>query len=268
MRDRLGSRHGRHGLEKGSAITVSNLPPVIRRLQFTLSVCFAAALLLAGCEQTPVRDTTPSSDALERRIAPSMPVDMPTNAPDWLPLHGAPRVGDFVIHYRIEAQGLTRLQRRTEVMAVDDGAVEVRRTLGDSAGQATYVLHLQVDRRGRVLRAWQAADGEPVALRGSRQQHRTPLSPPEPLTLVSGSFPIDQVVSRRTTEGNASTTVYYLSAQVPFREVVSLTTQKRYRTAQLVKLLGKLSTDRTTTAAADAAIDDGWLLMHWGRGKR
>lgn len=231
-----------------------------------LLTALAAGLLLAGCTQAPLREssTSPVGDTTDAATAPAL--DVPGTAPDWLPLHRRPRVGDFVIHYRIEAKGLTRLQRRTEVVAVDKQTVELRRTLGDGSGRPARVLQLRVDHDGRVLRAWQPDTDAAIELHASRQQHRTRLAPAETLTLVSGAFPIDQVVSRRTTDGPGVSTVYYLCAQIPFREVVSLTTQRRYRTAQLVKLLGTLSTEGAT--AGDSPVDDGWLLMHWGRGKR
>ena len=64
--------------------------------------------------------------------------------------------------------------------------------------------------------------------------------------------------------------MYYLSAQVPFAEVVTLTSRGHYSTAQIIKLLGKIAVatpdhPQGRRPAADAAIDGGWVLMHWGR---
>jgi len=225
--------------------------------------CFVISLLLAGCQSSPSHDT-PIPDDTQR----GTPLWLPAEQADWLPLHSDPRPGDYAIHYRLLPDGLTQLQRRTEVLTVTRRRIELRRTFGDGSGQPRQILQLTLDRKGRVLRV-SAADTPDVAqplLGGRRQQTR--LQPPEPLSLVSGSFPIDRIVTRRG-EGTA-TTVYYLSSEAPFAEVVSLTTHRRYSTAQIIKLLGKIAVatpdqPQGRQPAPGAAIDGGWLLMHWGR---
>jgi len=225
--------------------------------------CFAISLLLAGCQSSPSHDT-PIPDDTQR----GTPLRLPAEQADWLPLHAKPRPGDYAIHYRLLPDGLTQLQRRTEVLSVAGRHIEIRRIFGDGSGRPRQTLQLTLDRQGRVLRA-RAVDAPDVALPlpgGRRQQTR--LQPPEPLSLVSGNFPIDRIVTRRG-EG-AATTVYYLSSEVPFAEVVSLTTHRRYSTAQIIKLLGKIAVatpdqPQGRQPAPGAAIDGGWLLMHWGR---
>lgn len=193
----------------------------------------------------------------------------PASHPDWLPLHRDPRPGDWVIHYRLTPTGLSRLQRRTEVVARQGERILLRRTLGDDRGLAIQVLRLTVDRSGRVHQA-RLDDGRGAALPlipGRRQQTR--LDPVETLELVSGRHAISRIVVRRT--AHDSTTVHYLSDDSPFAEVVSLTTRQRLTLGRLNKLLGRIAVPDPATArdrAPSAAVQDGWILMHWGRGSR
>ena len=163
--------------------------------------------------------------------------------------------------------GLTQLQRRTEVLTVTRRAIELQRSFADDSGRPAQMLRLRVDRKGQVQRAWisDAPDTALPLISGDRQQTR--LQPPESLNLVSGSLPIDRIVTRR--DDGTGSAVYYLSAAVPFAEGVSLTTRRRYSTAQVIKLLGHIAVptpdqSKGRQPAVDAAIDDGWVLMHWG----
>lgn len=66
--------------------------------------------------------------------------------PVWLPLHHQPRVGDYVIHQRLEPTGLTPLQRRTEITAVNDQHVVIQRIYGDAAGHVLTRLSWASDK--------------------------------------------------------------------------------------------------------------------------
>lgn len=230
-----------------------------------LTSLLLAALLLAACAATPPIEA-PISDA-----ARAAPRDLPASFPDWLPLHRDARPGDWAIHYRLGPHGLSERQRRTEVLSRDGDRLVLRQTVDDGRGHPLRVLRLRVDQRGRVLAA-RTRDGQGPALplsEGRLQQTR--LRRAEPLVLVSGRFAVDRIVVRHGDDGRQ--TVHYLDPAAPFAEVVSLTTRRRLPLARLNKLLGRIAVPdpgdvQRTPGAADGVIQDGWVLMHWGRGSR
>lgn len=216
--------------------------------------------LLAGCARMP-----PSAPAPQATTQP------PSDHPDWIALHPDPRRGDWAIHYRLSPHGLTRTQRRTEVVGRSGDRIALRLTLGDDHGRPRHVLRLSVDRLGRVHQA-RLADGDGAALALSPgHRHHTRLRRPEPLELVSGRQAVREIVVRRGDDG--ATTVHYLDGGMPFAELVSLTTRRELTPAQLNKLLGRIAVPddgprARPAAGAASAIRDGWVLMHWGRGSR
>lgn len=227
------------------------MPRLARRLYWPVM-----AVLLAACAQAP----RPTDPAVASAPGPA------TVMADWLPLHANPRPGDWAIHARLSSDGLTGVQRRTEVLSVDGDRLVLRRTLGDAQGRVLQVLRLVTTRDGRV-RSARTADGDGEALPLQAGERRiTRLKRPEPLALVSGRHPVDTILVRRA--GDAGGTVYYLGGTVPFAELVSLRTDQRLGTARLNKLLGRIAVPDRPAAGATPAIRDGWVLMHWGRGSR
>lgn len=224
--------------------------------------------LLTACAQPPGPVTAssrsdgrpPQTDDLEvatGEVVTVTPRTLPALA-ERLVLHADPRVGDYVIHQRLSPQGLTPQQRRTEIIALSRHDIQVRRTLGDGTGRPSDTYTWQVRR-----------DGTPgTATR--RKASTTRISPPDPLHLVSGRFLIDQIQTWALPGGGAAVT--YRDSRVPFTEVVSLTTREHLSRKRMRKLLGQIATltdpDARRNRTASSAIEEGWLLMHWGRGRR
>lgn len=230
-----------------------------------LLLLLAAALCVAGCLPGASRSTDPAQQQ------PTLPraAQQPPAVPGWLPLHRDPRPGDYVIHQRLTPTGLAGEQRRSEVIRVGPKTVELRLSHGGRAA-----LHLQVDGDGVVQRAWHAGSPGIPLRRAAAERHETRLASAEELALVSGTFPISRIVTRRLPEvaGRPLKAVYYLSDQVPFREVVSLTTAAPLSARQLQRLLGRIAVltrpaDGTGPAAYRAPIEVGWILVQWGRGE-
>ncbi len=222
---------------------------------------YAFSALLTACAAPPHSDNTVTTDAaaVQRAVAPdTTAVALAEFArPGWIPLHRDPRVGDYAIHQRLSPRGLTAVQRRTEIIAVAADHVVVRRTFGDAEGRVLARDTWHTDREGHTQGQHKY---EP--------KRETGISPAETLELASGRFHIDRIVTR--TAGPGVTTVSYLDTQVPFSEVVSLKTRKRYGQARMIKLLGQIAVQTEGTHAAARSkrpIDAGWLLMHHGRGK-
>lgn len=231
-------------------------------LLFRPALWLLLVLMLPGCRSLPGPDTTPSTDGL------ALPAWPPREHADWLPLHPHPRVGDFAIHRQLQPEGLGQRQRRTEIIAVTPQRIELRRTFGGDKSEPLRVIDMIVDHQGQVLKAsLNGAPGTTLPLQaGLRQQNH--LHPAEALDLISGHFPIDHIVTRRSDD--IDTTVYYLSRKIPFTEVVTLTTHENYSTAQMIRLLGRIATPTTSARTHGKpgnrpAIHSGWLLMHWGR---
>jgi hypothetical protein len=230
-----------------------------------LPLLLAATLSLAGCLPGTTRDTEPAQPQANQPRAAQQPA-----VPGWLPLHRDPRPGDYVIHQRLTPTGLAGEQRRSEVIRVDSRTVEVRLS---RPGRAA--LHLLVHRDGVVQHAWHAASPGTPLRRATAERRETRLAPAEDLALVSGTFPISHVVIQRqpVAAGRPLTAVYYLADQVPFREVVSLTSAATLSARQLQRLLGRIAVltrpaDEADPAAYRAPIEAGWILVQWGRGQR
>lgn len=226
-----------------------------------LKLILPGLLILAGCQQgQPVRDTSPA------------PPDWQEAAPGWLPIHRKPRMGDFAVHQQLDASGLTPTRRRSEVLAVDGQQVEIRQTYNQPNSPA---MHYILDRQGLVRSAWVVPAGQ--SGRQSRmvlpavRRHRKQVRDKAPLPLASGDFPVSEIVSRTITldNGRDSRQVDYLSADIPFQTLVSLSGRRAISHHEAVRLIGRIAVLKSPNEKQRASIPitDGWVLMQWGRGK-
>jgi hypothetical protein len=182
-------------------------------------------------------------------------------------------VGDFAIHRQLDARGMTDILRRSEVLMVKPDYIELRHSFNAAD---TPQNHYQIDREGRVLRAWVAQPGRagsrprPVAAAGRRSSKQQ--AGGDRLTLVSGSFAVSHIISESVDVGGGKPgrRVYYLSATLPFSTLVSLSSSRAISHQQAVRLLGKIAVPPDAPATAGAGqgpVTSGWVLMRWGRGR-
>ena len=239
----------------------------IMKTRDLLSACLLFMLLLTGCQQNAV-----VSEPAEK--ASGEPV-WQAPAPAWLPLHGKPRVGDYAVHRELDRAGLTDLLRRSEVIRVGKGQIDIEQHFDRPGGPR---LRYRLNRKGRVLEAWvMEVDGtaRPLAVAAEVRRSTLRVKDRAPLPLASGNFAVSRIVSQsiRLDDGKSGRQVFYLSSSIPFSTLVSLSSDRPISHKQAVRLLSRIAVPRgraarPVTASGSGTITTGWVLVKWGRGRK